>query len=213
MEFQRASIKPEGGSAFSVLFNPNQYTIDKANTLAETGIPGLEAPILQYVRGNTRTLSMDLFFDTYEEQTDVRDYTAQVYKLLLIDPAKHVPPICKVVWGSFSFRGVVDHISGRYTLFLPDGTPARATLTVSFKEYIEVEVLVRQSPTESVDHRKTLVVQAGDRIGDIAYREYGDARKWRPIAVVNQLEDPLQLTPGQVLVIPALDISGGVKHA
>lgn len=213
MEFQRAYIQPEGGQGFSVLFNPTQYTIDKANSLAETGIPGLEAPILQYIHGNTRTLSMDLFFDTYEEQTDVREYTASVHQLLLIDASTHVPPICDIVWGCFSFRGVADHVSGKYDLFLSDGTPVRATLTVSFKEYIEVDVLVRENPTESADHRKTFVVRAGDRISDIAHREYGDARKWRPIADANRLEDPLQLTPGRVLIIPALDVSGAAKHA
>src|SRR4051794_275026 len=116
MEFQRASIKPEGGEEFQVLFNPTQYSIDKANQIAEAGIPGLEAPVLQYVHGNTRTLAMELFFDTYEEGTDVRDHTGKVYNLLLIDPETHVPPICQITWGCFSFRGVVDRISGKFTL-------------------------------------------------------------------------------------------------
>ncbi|MFL6414183.1 MAG: peptidoglycan-binding protein [Bryobacteraceae bacterium] len=213
MEFQRVSIRPKNGSSFSVLFNPTQYTIDKGNTLAETAIPGLDSPILQYVNGNTRTLNMDLFFDTYEEQSDVRYHTAKVYKLLMVDAETHAPPICNIVWGCFSFCGVLDHVSGKYTLFLPDGTPARATLSVTFKEYIEVAVLVRQDPTQSADHRKTRVVEAGEKLGDIAFREYGDARKWRPIADANQLDDPLHLTPGHVLIIPALDLSGGVKHA
>src|SRR4051794_3932383 len=213
MEFQVATIWPDGGDEFSVLFNPTQYSIDKANQIAEAAIPGLEAPILQYVHGNTRTLSMDLFFDTYEEQDDVRDYTDQVFDLLLIDPDTHVPPICDVEWGSFSFRGVLDHVSGKFTLFLPDGTPARATLSVVFKEYIEVDVLVQARPKQSADHRKTRVVQAGERLGDIAYQEYGDAAKWRPIADANRLVDPLQLSPGARLVIPALDTSGKVKHA
>jgi nucleoid-associated protein YgaU len=213
MAFQRASIQPEHGSTFNVLFNPTQYTIEKSNSLAEAGIPGLEAPILQYVHGNTRTLNMDLFFDTYEERTDVRDHTSKVYDLLLVDAETHAPPICKIVWGCFSFRGVLDHVSGRYTLFLPDGTPVRATLSVSFKEYIEVEVLVRQNPTHSADHQKTRVVQAGDKLTDIAFREYGDARKWRPIADANRLDNPLQLKPGHVLIIPALNTKGARKHA
>ncbi len=58
---------------------------------------------------------------------------------------------------------------------------------------------------------KTRVVRAGDRIGDIAFAEYADARKWRPIADVNRLQDPLRLDPGARLVIPALDAAGRVK--
>jgi hypothetical protein len=212
MEFQRASIEPKGRAKFDVLFNPNQYGIDKSNLIAEAGIPGLEAPILQYVHGNTRTLSMDLFFDTYEERADVRKHTDQVYNLLLIDPHTHVPPICTITWGRFTFCGVLDHVSGKFTLFLADGSPARATLSVVFKEYIKVEVLVQEQMTQSADHRKTRVVQAGDRLFDIAYQEYGDAQKWRPIADANRIDDPLQLEPGRLLVIPALEPSGKARH-
>src|SRR5678810_346586 len=133
MERQVVSIQPEGKSAFNVLFNPTQYGIDKSNQIAEAAVPGLSAPILQFVHGNTRTLSMELFFDTYEERSDVRTHTDKVYDLLNIDASTHVPPICRVAWGDFNFRGVLDHVSGKFTLFLANGTPARATLSVTFK--------------------------------------------------------------------------------
>ena len=35
-------------------------------------VPGLNAPPLQYVRGKSRALTMELFFDTYEAHEDVR---------------------------------------------------------------------------------------------------------------------------------------------
>jgi nucleoid-associated protein YgaU len=204
VEFKRALIQPDGQNAITVLFNPGQYSVEKTNQIAEAGVPGLEAPILQYVHGNTRTLSMELFFDTYEEQTDVTPYTDQIYGLLAIDPDTHVPPICTVSWGNFSFRGVMDTVSGKFTLFLADGTPVRATLDVTFKEFIDVQVLVRENPTRSADHRKMRVVRRGDRLSTIAFEEYEDAAKWRPIAEANGLDDPRQLAPGTVLIIPSL---------
>lgn len=203
MELQHISISPEGQSAFDVLFNPNQYSLDKANQNAEIAIPGLEAPILQYVHGNTRALSMELFCDTYEEQTSVTEYTEKVYALLNINPDTHAPPICRIAWGKFRFRGVLDHVSGKFTLFLADGTPVRATLSVVFKEYIDVSVLVREQPTQSADHRKSRTVKRGDRLDTIAAEEYGDSRKWKQIAEANELEDVLQLEPGMMLAIPA----------
>jgi Contractile injection system tube protein len=205
MEFQRVSITPEGSSKFDVLFNPTQYGLDKANQISEIAIPGLEAPILQYVHGNTRTLSMELFVDTYEERTDVSAHTNKIYDLLKIVPSTHAPPICQITWGNFHFRGVVDHVSGRFTLFLSDGTPVRATLNVTFKEYIDVDQLVKVQPTESSDHQKTRVVKRGDRIDHIAAEEYGDPAKWRPIAEANNLDDPSHLVAGAVLSIPPLD--------
>jgi len=204
MEFQKLSIQPEGQGAFKVLFNPTQYSLAKANQIAEAAIPGLEAPILQYVHGNTRTLTMDLFFDTFEEKQDVRGSTDKVYDLLKIDPSTHAPPICNLSWGTFKFRGVIDHISGQFTMFLADGTPVRATLSVVFKEFIDVQVLVQEQPTESADHRKMHVVRSGDRLDNIAAKEYGDAGNWRPIAEANNLDDPRRLQPGHVLIIPPL---------
>lgn len=213
MEFKKASILPEGHAKIDVLFNPNQYSVDKANQLSESAVLGLSAPILQYVHGNTRTLNMELFFDTYEERSDVTQYTSKIYNLLGIDADKHVPPICRISWGTFSFRGVLASVSGRFTLFLSDGTPVRATLSVSFKEYIDVDVLVRENPTQSADHRKTRVVQRGDRLSLIAWEEYGDAGKWRPIADANNLDDPRKLEPGLRLVIPAIDSIRGTGRA
>jgi hypothetical protein len=213
MEFKKASIQPEGDAAIIVLFNPNTYTVEKSNQIAESAVPGLQAPILQYVHGNTRTLSMDLFFDTYEEQTDVRSYTNRIFGLLDIKASTHVPPICLISWGSFTFRGVMDHVSGKFTLFLPDGTPARASLSVIFKEFIDVDVLVRQNPTQSVDHRKARMVCSGDRITTLAFEEYGDAAKWRPIAEANGIEDPKNLEVGKRLIIPALKPMGQTSRA
>jgi hypothetical protein len=204
MEFKHVHIKPKNKSEFDVLFNPTQYSLEKTNQIAEAAIPGLQAPILQYVHGNTRSLSMELFFDTYEEQTDVRAYTSKLYELLEIESTTHAPPICDLSWGTFQFTGVLDHVSGKFTLFLSDGTPVRATLNVTFKEFIEVKVLVQQNPTQSADHRKTRTVRAGDRIDTIAAEEYGDPAKWRLVAEANGLNDPTALRPGDVLNLPAV---------
>lgn len=206
----KARISPDNQAAIDVLFNPTQYSVEKANQIAEIGIPGLGSPILQFVNGNTKTLSMELYFDTFEQQADVRRYTDQIYRLLAIDAGTHVPPVCTITWGQFRFRGVMDKASGSFLLFLSDGTPVRAKLTVSFKEYIEVDQLIRVDPTQSADHRKSRVVQLGDTISNIAYEEYGDAAKWRPIAEANGLQNPLKLTTGRLLLIPALDSEGRI---
>jgi LysM repeat protein len=204
MALEKAFINPKDGEPIPVLFYPTQYSLDQGNQIAEIGIPGLSAPILQYVRGNTRTLTMELFFDTYEQQTDVRKYTDKIYGLLGIKSSTHVPPICTVSWGSLTFNCVLERVGGRFTLFLADGTPVRATLSVTFKEFTNIEVEVRSTPTESADHTKTRAVQRGDTLSNIAATEYGDPAKWRPIAEANRIDNPRVLKPGQVLAIPPL---------
>jgi nucleoid-associated protein YgaU len=204
MEFQRVTIKPENGTQITALFNPTQYTIGKGNTIQKQPIPGLDSPIVQYVCGKERTLSMKLFFDTYEEQTDVTVRTDAVYKLLDIVKSTHAAPICDIRWGGFHFKGILENVSGEFTLFLANGTPVRANLTVNFVEWRDVQSLVQVNPKESADHQKNWWVKSGDRLDSIAGAEYENPAQWRKIADANNLEDPRQLEPGQHLVIPAI---------
>jgi nucleoid-associated protein YgaU len=185
-----------------VLFNPSEYRLNKTNQFAEIAIPGLEAPPLQFVRGGARTLSMQLFFDTFEKGSDVRDHTQKITTLLSVDNELHAPPICHFSWGDLNFIGVLERADQRFTLFLSNGMPVRATMDVSFKEFIGNEGQGRL--LSSADFTKHYVVHRGDSLSAIAGREYGDPATWRLIAEENDIDNPLNLRPGQILVIPAI---------
>ena len=116
----------------------------------------------------------------------------------------HAPPIVEFRWGRVKFRSVVERVNGQFTLFLADGTPVRATLDVTFKQYVDVQTAVRARPTQSADHATSHVVVRGETISAIAAQHYDDPRRWRPIADANRLANPRKLVPGQVLAIPAL---------
>jgi LysM repeat protein len=195
---------PPGAAAIPVLFNPTRYGLGASNQLAEIGIPGLPAPILQYLRGASRTLTMQLFFDTYEAATKVTIYTDRVYSLLNMEATTHAPPICAFQWGSLTFTGVVERVEGQFTLFLSNGTPVRATLDVTFREVVDLKTAAQTTPTYSADHATTHTVVRGETLSGIAAQEYGDPGQWRPIADANQLANPRAISPGQVLAIPAL---------
>jgi LysM repeat protein len=203
----KAIIQPEsppGAQAIVVLFNPTTYGLDKANTFDEATVPGLGSPILQFIGGGAQTLTMDLFFDTYEAGKDVRDHTHRIYGLLAIERTTHAPPVCAFRWGTFRFRCVLERVSGQFTLFFDDGRPARATLSVTFREVVDVQAQIRSAPTESADHTTTHVVKRDNTLSAVAAAEYGDARAWRPIAEANGIDNPRRLAPGQALVVPPL---------
>lgn len=203
MSLTKATIEPYiGGEKVEVLFNPNEYRLNTSNQFTEVAIPGLAAPLLQFGRGNAVTLSMQLFFDTYEKRTDVRDHTRKIMKLLEIESKLHAPPVVMFNWGRLSFVGVLERADQSFKLFLSDGTPVRATVDVTFKQYFEPDR--KSNRLESADFAKHHVVRRGDTLGSIASDEYGDPALWRPIAEENGIDDPLALSPGQVLVIPAL---------
>lgn len=188
-----------------VLFNPTEYSLDKQVNYADRTLPGLGTPISQFVSGDAETLSMELFFDTYEEGTDVREHTDRIDDLLEVDADRHAPPVCRFAWGSLNFKSVLESASKTFTMFLPDGTPVRARIDVTFREYRRPGEEVVAVPRRSADRTETWVVTEGDTLWTIAAEQYGDPGRWRPIATANDIENPRRLDPGRELVLPPLE--------
>ena len=207
MRLEKATIqkllRSGAGERFEVLFNPTEYRLSGGNQFAEVAIPGLPAPPLQFIRGTARTLAMSLFFDTYEQGSDVREHSGKVVRLLEIDPELHAPPVCLFTWGNLNFQGVLERAEQRFTLFFSTGIPARATVDVTFKEFSEGDQQAGRNRSANFDKR--YLVRRGDTLSGIAGRLYGDPGGWRPIAAANGLDDPLAIQPGQLLVIPAIE--------
>lgn len=201
MALEKATIRNlQTNEIIPVMFNPGEYSLDLGNTFAEIGIPGLKTPPIQYVRGNTRNLKMELFFDSFERKTDIRGETQRVTSLLNSDGSTQAPPILLFSWGGFNFKCVLESVGQRFTMFLEDGTPARATLTVSFKEYEEINVEIKQGfflgpPTV---HN----VVEGETLSKIAGETMNDPAAWRVIAELNNIDNPRKLQPGIPLIVP-----------
>jgi Contractile injection system tube protein/LysM domain len=217
------------GPAIPVTFNPTEYTLNKAALIAEIAIPGLDSPILQFVRGQTETMSLDLFFDSTdggmdENATSVTEQTDPFYQMIKIDGTVHAPPVVFFSWGPefpgnrayasmgdgtgsqqrFGFKCIVESVRQRYTLFSPLGVPLRATLSVSLKEYKTLSEQLAELNLQSPDHTHAHVVQQGETLAQIAADAYNDPTQWRAIANQNSILDPLNLTPGTLLTIPVL---------
>jgi len=188
-----------------VCFNPTEYQLQKANNFAEIPIPGLESPPIQFIRGSAEKLTAELLVDTSSTLDDVREmYVDQLRALMDLNRDLHAPPVVRFVWDTEVFRGVIDSLNVTYVLFTPDGTPLRAKLSLSMKEYRPVEIQIKENPTASPNFEKTYVVQRGDTLSAIAYAVYRDASEWRAIAEMNQIQDPRSLAPGTVLQLPSL---------
>lgn len=210
------AVDPARGldSVISVQFNPPEYTLNKGAQLAEIGIPGLDSPLLQFIRGQNEKLTLDLFFDTTtmsggmtDEATPVTTLTRSIYQLVKIQPRTHAPPRVRFVWGDndgLSFKAVVESVQQKFTLFNPLGVPLRATLSVTFREYKTLEDQISELNLQSSDHTKRRVVRRGETLSQIAAEEYADPSLWRLIADANAeaIPDPRRLAPGLVLEIP-----------
>ena len=211
-------INLDSNERVECLFNPKEYTFQKQNKWEEKKVSGGNVPQLTFGGGQPATLNMELFFDTFAESKsggeprDVRKaYTDAIWKLMAVDEKlkdmknkKGRPPTVRFQWGSaWSFNAVLTSVSQKFTLFRADGTPVRATLTVAFQQSKDEAQLAPQNPTSGgVGGERVWTVTEGDTLGWIAYKEYGDTRRWRSIASANRLSEVRRLVPGALLVIP-----------
>jgi len=208
MALEKATIvNTHTQESFPVMFNPEEYSLDESNAFAEISIPGLPSSPIQYVKGNLRNLKMELFFDTYETKEDVRKYTGKITALLQQNSVTKAPPILIFSWGGFNFNCVLESAGQRFTMFLHSGIPVRATLSVSFKEFFPVEIETKHGffigeglfTTPPGVH----IFLEGDTLSDLASKLLGDASVWREIALLNNIDNPLNIPPGTTLLIPS----------
>ena len=117
MTLQKAYFKNlETGENFRVQFNPTELNLSKSAQFAEIAIPGLDAPVQQFVRGGTETLTVELFFDTTDDgmgemAKSVTDRTDAFYNLVKQNQNTHAPPRCLFAWGPPTFEALTEATS------------------------------------------------------------------------------------------------------
>src|SRR5262245_60092949 len=203
-------IKTEEDGSITVAFNPTTYSISKSLSWPASGGSNdrrTNAPTLAFDGGGPRQLALELFFDSTEKpdpERDVRRQTDRIVKLTRI--LRHLdnprPPICKIEWGGksedFPFVGVVSSLEQNFLLFQATGQPVRATLKVTFLEFLVLGDDQRKTDPELT----TRVVRRGDSLASIAAQVYDDPSAWRAIARANRIENPLAIVPGTKLTLP-----------
>lgn len=124
------------------MFNPKELGVDRRVPWTPHADPLSDMKKLEFTNGENGTMSLELLFDTTEKAQDVYAlYVSRLEQMTRIparvtrDEDKH-PPHVKVVWGTRfpRFYGVIESFGCKYTMFLPDGTPTRASCTIKVKE-------------------------------------------------------------------------------
>lgn len=209
MGFEHASLILENGTEIPITFNPSEYSLTQNAGYTEKKALGMESPFTQFIAGDTVTLKVNLFFDTYIEPStdspkeggeDVRTETNKITSLMNIDATLHRPPIVTFHYGSLNFKGVITDVTQNFIMFLGDGRPVRAKLDVTFKSVEQNNYL----PLESPDRTKCRTVHETQQLWELAWKEYKDPAKWKVIARANNIMNPLDIRPGQKLKLPAI---------
>lgn len=207
-------INPPNDTVIPFRFNPTEYVLAKTNNFAELPIPGLPSPPIQFVRGGSEKLTLDLMLDTSDSLKDVNEvYVNELRKLMKPESELHAPPVVQLVWDRAVFTGVLESLTCTYTLFDPKGVPLRAKCNVVLKEFIAVKeqlqskknpYVTKANPYLSPDFDKSWTVRRGDTLSSVAGAILQDPAGWRDIARASGIDDPRALEPGTVLTIPRL---------
>lgn len=123
------------GVPINVQFNPTELTIDKQVPWQKKKKSSGDEPTLEFTASEPKTMDVELLFDLFETGGNVHEVAVKpLEQLTRIDPALKRPPLVLFTWGSLPpFAGVVESLSVKYTLFLPDGTPVRAVCGLRLK--------------------------------------------------------------------------------
>jgi nucleoid-associated protein YgaU len=214
---QKAGLRVVAGDAktsrLKFSYNPSELSTSKsANWNRPTTNSAKSATQPQFAGVQPQTVQLEIFFDVYEDLLgDVSDDVKTLFEWTRptsssISKKLPNPPILTFEWGSnkvlADFRGYLKSVSAKYTMFRADGTPIRATASISLEEVPNEPA--GQNPTSgSLNSRRSHVLRDGDSLQSVAYREYGSPAMWRSLALFNGIDDPLRLVPGSSILIPS----------
>lgn len=192
-----AIIPLEGDSKHVVIktgYNPKELSFTKSAGWAPSKEgAGKDFPAMAFTAGEAITMSIEFFFDRYEEAGKDRDVRPEVKKLIHLCEIQTIkgdekrPPRIQVVWidsdpiGVGNFIGVVTQAQAKYTMFTGDGLPCRASVTVAITQAEDVSS------------------SGGGGAG-----EAGEPVKSDSVSAVNNYYDVSNMSPAQVSNTPGL---------
>lgn len=197
------------------MYNPAELTTAKSanwNRPQQKGAGSAGRP--QFTGAGPQTVQMEIWFDAWDAaDADVTRSVMTLFEWTKPTPRSITkklprPPVLGFEWGTnrilADLKFFLKTVSAKYVLFKPDGTPVRASATISLEE-VPPDQPGQNPSSGSRESRRSHLVGAGDSLHSVAYREYGDASLWRGIAAFNEIDDPLRVAAGTRLLVPTAD--------
>jgi nucleoid-associated protein YgaU len=216
---QKALLKVVDGDvatrSLTFMYNPAELTTAKSanwNRPQQKGAGSAGKP--QFTGAGPQTVQMELWFDAWDQaDADVTRCVKTLFEWTKPTPTSITkklprPPVLGFEWGSnqilADLKFFLKTVNAKYVLFKPDGTPVRASATLSLEEVPEDPP--KQNPSSGArESRRSHLVDEGDSLHAVAYREYGDPNLWRGIAAFNDIDDPLRVAAGTRILVPTAD--------
>ncbi len=211
----RESARPIG--QIEALYNPESVSLSYKTEYENTCFINSNAKSHRYQSIEPGTLSLQLLFDTYlpgnsktvdEQLSDLRELCYAV------DGKTGEPRFLKIIWGQMKWHGK-GYFAGRtssmkvdYTLFERDGTPLRATVTLTIVadeslviQGSELGIMLPEVPVISVSDMSSLALMAfaAAMVGIVA-TSVAAADSYLDLAFENDLDNLDDFEAGDSLV-------------
>lgn len=210
-KFERAKLEIENGPTIECAFNPNSYTVSKANVWNFVPQTGNDLPKAEWGGGMPQRVQLSLLLDASLAGPDqsVMGQADTLFKMMEkgggLAGEGEAPPNVTFRWGRVSlFKCVPMSLTVQYVVFRPNGEPIRAIVDLEIAQ--SAQAVKGQNPTtRAITGLRMHRVKDGDSLAAIAHRAYGDPTRWRAIAEANGIEDPFRLRRGSELTIPRIE--------
>lgn len=132
-----------GAVAINFQFNPESLSFSRTVSwkVEDGAYTAAGFPKVSYSNRGAETLKLsNLWFDTYEypTKTSVLDLISPIIKSTEIAGSLKRPPVYIFAWGEQYLKCVVTSISYDLTMFLADGTPVRAKVSIDLQEVDDI---------------------------------------------------------------------------
>ena len=198
--------------SFEAMLNPQKIQHSQSITYDSRQPPGSTGSRNAFVKMPPGTASCELLLDGTGvvplKKGQPRDVDIQLLKLrqVVYDfvGSKHEPGHVKLIWGSLILFVRLTSMNVSYTLFKPDGSPLRATVALSFTEFLNYREAQAKAGRSSPDLTHSVLVREGDTLPLLCKQIYGDPAYYLAVARHNGLRDIRKLLPGSRLSFPRL---------
>lgn len=196
---------------FSVLMNPDGYSINSSISYSEQQPMGRPGPPKKFQRADVDKITIKpLILDGTgvvpgAPTTSVTDQIAALRAVVAeFDGKQHECRIVKLVWGSFLYHARLESMDVEFTLFSSYGLPLRAKVTMSFVAFRTEKESMAQAKLSSPDLTHRIESQAGDTLALLCHRIYKSQVYVQDVARANGMDSTRILPPGTTLFFPPL---------
>lgn len=122
------------GKINKFLYNPEQFSTSRNVNYSEISAPGSSYPVFQYVGGEVKTITFDLFL--YGNKDEVRTQIKFLEGFMPEEKSKTLfkrPPLMLFAFGSYIKTCILEGYSEEFGLFHSDLRPRIAIIRLSLK--------------------------------------------------------------------------------